>query len=306
MNREVLVLGGRIYCDFIFTGLPSLPRLGEELFAKELRVHIGGPANTAIALRRLDLHPRLLADLGTDFFSEYISAMLAREDLDQSLIQRRSFPAAAVTVALPLDGERAFVSYVEPDQLPLYEPALLTDLSAQTMHICGMGVGLRQREFVRAAKEAGLTLLLDCACEQIDLKDPATRNLVASVDYLMPNIAEALSMANSRNIYRATKLLGELVPTVVVKMGPDGALAYTRGHWVDAPALEVSPIDTTGAGDCFAAGFILGLLGGHSLQTCLQYGNVAGGLSTLGCGASCAPTLEQFHQHVPSCAPAFS
>jgi sugar/nucleoside kinase (ribokinase family) len=300
MNREVLLLGGRIYCDLIFTGLPSLPRLGEELFAKDLRVHIGGPANTAIALRRLDLQPRLIADLGTDFFSEYISAMLAREDLDQSLIQRRDFPAVAVTVALPLDGERAFISYVEPEQLPQYEPALLDGTSAQTLHICGMAVGLRQRAFVRAAKEAGLTLLLDCASEQLDLKDPDTRDLVASVDYLMPNIAEALSMARSRNIYRATKLLGELAPTVVVKMGADGALAYTQGHWVDAPALDVSPVDTTGAGDCFAAGFILGLLGGHSLQTCLQYGNVAGGLSTLGCGASCAPTLQQFCQYVPT------
>jgi sugar/nucleoside kinase (ribokinase family) len=306
MNREVLLLGGRICCDLIFTGLPSLPQLGEELFAKELKVHIGGPANTAIALRRLGLQPRLLADLGTDFFSQYISAMLAREDLDQSLIQRRNFPATAVTVALPLDGERAFISYVEPEQLMPYEPALLGDTSAEAMHICGMGVGLRQREFVQAAKEAGLTLLLDCACEQLDLKDPATRDLVASVDYLMPNIAEALSMAQSRNIYRATKLLGELVPTVVVKMGADGALAYSRGQWMDAPALDVTPVDTTGAGDCFAAGFILGLLGGQPLQICLQYGNVAGGLSTLGCGASCAPTLEQFRQYVPGCELAFS
>lgn len=306
MNPEVLLLGGRVYCDLIFTGLSSLPQPGEELFAKELKVHIGGPANTAIAMRRLELQPRLLADLGTDFFSEYVSAMLARENLDQSLIQRRNFPAAAVTVAFPLDGERAFVSYVEPEQLPQYKPALLEDIPAQTLHICGLGVGLRQREFVRAAKEAGMILLLDCACEQLDLKDPATRDLVASVDYLMPNIAEALSMARSHNIYRATKLLGELASTVVVKMGPDGALAYSRGQWVDAPALDLSPVDTTGAGDCFAAGFILGLLSGQPLQTCLQYGNIAGGLSTLGCGASCAPTLEQFRQYASACKLAFS
>ncbi len=306
MSREVLLLGGRIYCDLIFTGLSSLPRLGEELFAKDLRVHIGGPANTAIALRRLSLQPRLLADLGTDFFSEYICAMLGREDLDQSLIQKRDFPAAAVTVAFPLNDERAFVSYIEPDHLPQYEPALLQGISAKVLHICGMGIALRQREFVRAAKEAGLTLLLDCACEQIDLGNPETRDLVASVDYLMPNIAEALAMTGSRNIYKATKHLGELAHTVVVKMGADGALAYSNGQWVDSPALDLAPVDTTGAGDCFAAGFILGLLCGHSLQTCLWYGNVAGGLSTLGCGASCAPTLEQFRQYVPTCEIAFS
>jgi sugar/nucleoside kinase (ribokinase family) len=293
MNPEILVLGGRIFCDVIFTGLASLPRPGEEVFSKGLTVHIGGPANTAIALRRLNLHPRLLADLGIDFFSNYVRTMMRQEDLDCSLIQKRDYPAAAVTVALPLDGERAFVSYREPEMMPLYGQELLEAVSAEFLHVCGMGTAYHQSEFIRAAKGQGLTLLLDCACEQIDLSDPVTRAVMASVDYLMPNVAEALAMTGARNIYKATKQLGELVPTVVVKMGADGALAYSQGQWVDAPALEVEPVDTTGAGDCFAAGFILGLASGYSLEKSLQYGNIAGGLSTLGCGASCAPTLQQ-------------
>lgn len=298
MSSEVIVLGGRIYCDLIFTGLPSLPILGAEIYAEKLTVNIGGPANTAIALRRLGLQPRLVADLGTDFFSEFIRTMLEREDLDESLIQKRHFPAAAVTVALPWDDERALVSYVEPEDLPQYEPDILHRSSARYMHVCGIGTARRHVGFLQAARAAGMSLLIDCACECTDLMDPVTGTVLDSVDFLMANISEAMGMTGARNIYKATKQLGELVPAVVVKMGADGALAYSNGQWVDAPALELEPVDTTGAGDCFAAGFILGLTEGCSLETCLRFGNVAGGLSTLGCGASCAPTLAQLRRQL--------
>lgn len=296
-DRDVIVLGGRIFCDIIFAGLPSLPRLGEEIYAERLTVNIGGAANTAIALRRLELNPRLLADLGTDFFSTFILATMEREDLDRSLIQMRDRPAAAVTVALPLDGERAFVSYVERDELPVYNVALLRDSGARFLHVCGIGIARRQVEFVQAARALGIRVSLDCSCEHIDLVDPTTRAILAAVDIILPNIAEAMAMTGARNIYMATKQLGTYVPMVVVKMGADGALAYSHGHWVDAPALPVEPLDTTGAGDCFAAGFILGQINNCSLETCLRYGNVAGGLSTLGCGATRAPTLAELQQH---------
>jgi len=298
MTAEVIVLGGRIYCDLVFSGMPSLPRLGAEIFSEKLVVNMGGPANTAIALRRLELRPQLLADLGTDFFSGYIRAMLEREDLDTSLIQNRAYPTTAVTVALPCDGERALLSYLEPESLPAYDPRIVAGSPARYMHICGLGTARHHVDLVRAAKAAGMVLLIDCACEEVDLADSASRSLLGMVDYAMPNIDEALTMTQARNIYVATKLLGELIPTVVVKMGADGSLAYSQGQWVDVPALALEPVDTTGAGDCFAAGFILGLVSGQTLETCLRYGNIAGGLSTLGCSTSCAPTLAELQNQV--------
>ncbi|RPI52322.1 MAG: hypothetical protein EHM56_08530, partial [Chloroflexi bacterium] len=231
-------------------------------------------------------------------FSEYIRVMLEREGLDRNLIQNREFPTAAVTVALPWQDERALVSYIEPEQLPHYPTDILDHVPAQFLHICGMGTARHHLDLVRVARAARMTLSLDCACEEIDLWDPVSREILGSVDYAMPNIDEALAMTGARNIYKATKQLGELIATVVVKMGADGALAYSRGQWVDAPALAIDPVDTTGAGDCFAAGFILGLATGCSLETCLRYGNVAGGLSTLGAGISAAPNLEQLQEKV--------
>jgi ribokinase len=59
------------------------------------------------------------------------------------------------------------------------------------------------------------------------------------------------------------------------------------------PALAVAPLDTTGAGDCFNAGFITAWLEGRSLRECLRWGNVVGGLSTEGLGGTGRPVRRE-------------
>jgi sugar/nucleoside kinase (ribokinase family) len=73
---------------------------------------------------------------------------------------------------------------------------------------------------------------------------------------------------------------------VVVKAGADGAYAYQKGQLLHMPALNLKPLDTTGAGDCFNAGFLRAWLDGYPLETCLRWGNIVGGLSTQGYGAT--------------------
>ncbi|WP_290902010.1 carbohydrate kinase family protein [Ferroglobus sp.] len=73
------------------------------------------------------------------------------------------------------------------------------------------------------------------------------------------------------------KLLGERVfdycPTVVVTLGKRGAEAYSNGVWFFEKAFEVTPVDTTGAGDAFASGFIYGRILGLDIKKCLKLGN---------------------------------
>jgi sugar/nucleoside kinase (ribokinase family) len=218
---DVLILGERIFCDLIFAGLPQLPKLGEELHCRKLTMTAGGPANTAIALRRLGLRPGLIADVGNDFFSQFVLDTLGREDVDTALVRRHTFPAAAVTAAFPLDDDRAMATY-------------------------------------------------------------------------LPNAAEARTITRCNDVHQAGEMLHSYGPTVVIKLGCRGAIGLDGRGWTAYPALAIEPLDTTGAGDCFAAGFILGLRLGLSLVECLRYGNIAGGLSTLGCGATSAPTYAQF------------
>ncbi len=115
-------------------------------------------------------------------------------------------------------------------------------------------------------------------------------------------------MTGADDVRKAAKTLAAFGPTVIIKQGAEGATAFVGERCVQSPAITVCPVtvgesvasweplhpvDTTGAGDCFAAGFILGLLLGYPLELCLRYGNIAGGLSTRGYGAVSAPTLRE-------------
>ncbi len=72
----------------------------------------------------------------------------------------------------------------------------------------------------------------------------------------------------------------------MIKDGGGGAYRFESGVVIHSPALPVTPLDTTGAGDVFDAGFLAARLEGRSLADCLAWGNVVGGLSTLGAGGT--------------------
>jgi sugar/nucleoside kinase (ribokinase family) len=77
-----------------------------------------------------------------------------------------------------------------------------------------------------------------------------------------------------------------LCPFVIVKAGAKGAYGITDNNLEFVPGIKVKAVDTTGAGDCFNAGFIKAWLQKKSLTQSLRYGNIVGGLSTLGRGGT--------------------
>ncbi len=72
--------------------------------------------------------------------------------------------------------------------------------------------------------------------------------------------------------------------TVVVKRGSRGSTVYTQSASIDVPAYTVKEVDPTGAGDCFDAGFICGLLEGKSERECAEIGSAAGALDAMAFG----------------------
>jgi sugar/nucleoside kinase (ribokinase family) len=71
-----------------------------------------------------------------------------------------------------------------------------------------------------------------------------------------------------------------------VKLGPRGAATLADGALLEVPAFPVEPVDTTGAGDSFDAGFLHAWLGGRPLAECLRWGSACGSLSTRGSGGT--------------------
>ncbi|MCL6682296.1 adenosine kinase [Sphingomonas alba] len=96
------------------------------------------------------------------------------------------------------------------------------------------------------------------------------------IDLLFANDHEAMQLAAAPSLGEALAVLAEKVPTLVITRGAEGALGLQDGVGVEIPAIPVAEIvDTTGAGDLFAAGFLTAHCRGHDLRKCLETGAIA-------------------------------
>ena len=128
-----------------------------------------------------------------------------------------------------------------------------------------------------AGRKVGFTLSESvCIAER---KEPFTRMIDSGgVDLLFANEDEALQLTGRTDLQSALDELQPKVPTLVITKGPQGAIGVEGGETIAIPAAPVSKvIDTTGAGDLFAAGFLTARCKGASLERCLWTGAIAAG-----------------------------
>jgi sugar/nucleoside kinase (ribokinase family) len=238
------------------------------------------------------------AHFGSDEYSDAIYALAKREGIDLSLVRRAETPYRRVTAALPLHGERAFVTHADPDpddQLKFWADALD---SADYRHV-HIGGALPPNQLTPLAREIharGATLSMDCADVPLLRERHLWGKLLPQLDIFMPNAREARMITGEDAIEDALQALLKHCHLVVIKDGAAGALIGQGDEKpLRSPGIRMGAcVDTTGAGDCFNAGFLYGWgVERAELARCALYGNICGGLSVTGeGGATTAPTRE--------------
>jgi sugar/nucleoside kinase (ribokinase family) len=290
-----ILIPGHYFCDLIFTGIPAFPSLGSEIYCDDLAVVPGGIMNTVIALRRLGVNVGWLGQVGSDFFSRYVLEYAEAEGVDTSLLIRKASPARRVTVAVSYPEDRAFITYVDPAPgivEMMFET--LDRVDAGHLHFAGLHIEPRMPELLAECHRRGIRVSMDCQHREDTLAAPLVREIIAGADLFMPNRREAQQLTGASSLEAALDMLADVTPTIVIKNGADGVVACHEGQTYTVPAIPVTPVDTTGAGDVFNAGFLAALLDGQPFETCLRWGVYCGGMSTLGPGGiSAAPTREQ-------------
>jgi sugar/nucleoside kinase (ribokinase family) len=293
-DYDVLVLGG-YFCDLIFTGLPEMPRLGAEVYGSAFDMVPGAAYTTALALRRLELRAGWVCDFGDDFFSQFVLDSARRAGLDSSLFRMHTGPVRRITAALSFPHERAFVSFA--DELVSESPIpLIVQHRPRVVLLSGLWYGSEHAELCAAAHAAGALVYMDCQCSSATLDTPGLLDSLGCVDIFAPNASEALQLTGAATVEAALAQLAALTPLVIIKCGADGVIAQAGGHVAHAPAMHVDVFDTTGAGDCFNAGFLYGHLRGLPLEMSLRCGNICGGLSTTARGGAAAPSAAQMEE----------
>jgi sugar/nucleoside kinase (ribokinase family) len=290
-SYDSLIFGG-YFCDLIVTGLPELPRLGMDLFGTGFSMLAGGSFNTVRAMHRLGAHVGWVCDFGDDMFSQFVLDEVRQEGVDPALFRLHARPLRSFSLSFSYADDRGFISFMDPVE-PVERVPYILKYRPRSVVLCHLVYGPELLALSEAARQAGARIYMDCQASDATLETPGVVESLRLVDALLPNASEALRMTGATSLEQATEMLGEHTPLVVIKKGCEGALGWQSGSLLQVPALPVEVLDTTGAGDCFDAGFIFSQLRGDPLETSLRFGVICGSLSTTGYGASAAPTLEQ-------------
>lgn len=304
MKRFLVV--GDVNVDIVLRGLPSLPIPGREILCEDFSMLLGGSAaNCARWLAGLGAHVDFWGKVGGDALGEFAIQQLAQCGIDTSGVIVDSAISTGVCVALPYAGDRALLTYMGTiDALTLAELPL--DRLGDYTHLHSASIFLQRglqpgfADLFRAAKEAGLTTSLDSGWDPEERWQVDAAGLLSQVDIFLPNEVEALHIARTSSVEEAAAALSQYAGMLVVKRGRDGALAQTGEAVHHAPAFEIDVVDTTGAGDCFNAGFLYARVEqGRALPDALRFANACGAIGATTPGASvCPPAAAEIDRFI--------
>jgi len=290
LNFDVIVVGS-YSIDLIFSGLGELPQLGKDVVGKDFQMTPGEAFISAVSMHRLGINVGWAADFGNDDFSHYALNSSREEGLNEALFVIHDRPYRRITAAASYPNDRAFITYYDPDpQVPAAISGLIKS-QAKVLLVPNLYYGDLLGVGIELIRSKNMVLIMDGNSSSGDIlgktkQCKSIRNAIKSVDIFLPNAQEARRITGEPNLEVAIRLLGELCPVIVVKDGSNGSYSIKDNELIHEPAIPVNPIDTTGAGDNFNAGFIRGWLDGFPLEICQKWGNIVGGLSTTALGGT--------------------
>jgi fructokinase len=261
----------------------------------------GAPANVAVAVARLGHPAAFLGQVGDDPFGRYLAGVLQRDNVDISGLRFTTEARTALAfVALGPGGERSFSFYRNPSADMLLRPdAVALDVidGKRIFHFGSVTLIAEPTRSatllaVQQAARAGLVVSYDPNL-RLNLwpnADAARDGMLTGLNYaqIVKVSDEELEFLTRGN--DVTPLWREAMHMIVVTHGAGGATVHTRKTTVQVPGFRVEAVDTTGAGDAFVAGMLVGILE-HStpanplgylphLKEILCFANAAAALST--------------------------
>ncbi|KKB76397.1 ribokinase [Devosia limi DSM 17137] len=264
-----------------------LPRPGETVAGGTFSMAAGGKgANQALAARRAGAEVRHFSAVGADAFADAALELLKADGVDLSNMRIAEGPTGIAMIFVDTRGENVIA--VLPGANGTMTPA-----DAETA-LKGMDAGtvlLLQQEIPQAATERALDL--SRAQDVISILNTApfidsTRTVAPKATILIANETE-FALLTGRGIDELDAAMQDWArahdQTVIVTLGPDGAKAATPNGLIQVPALQVTPVDTVGAGDTFCGYLAAGLDAGLELEAAMRRAAVAASLACLNPGA---------------------
>lgn len=240
----------------------------------------GANCNTMRAIALLGGQSGFIGKVGDDNLGEFYEEALLKAGVASYLIKTEG-PSGTCTVFISPDGERTMGTFLGP--APTISPDEITEdvlRGYDCIHIEGYLIVNEElvRETMKKAKRLGLKVALDLANYNIvnAYKGLLEEVIPQYVDILFANASEAEAFTGLP-AQEAVKALEKQVHVALVTLGKDGSLIGSEGKFYHVDAEGGKPVDTTGAGDNFAAGFLYGQSVGASLVQSAQIGSMLSG-----------------------------
>lgn len=240
----------------------------------------GANCNTMRAIALLGGQSGFIGKVGDDNLGQFYEEALLKAGVASYLIKTEG-PSGACTVFISPDGERTMGTFLGP--APTISPDEITEdvlRNYDCIHIEGYLIVNEElvRETMKKAKRLGLKVALDLANYNIvnAYKGLLEEVIPQYVDILFANASEAEAFTGLP-AQEAVKALEKQVHVALVTLGKDGSLIGSEGKFYHVDAEGGKPVDTTGAGDNFAAGFLYGQSVGASLEQSAQIGSMLSG-----------------------------
>ncbi|RED84214.1 carbohydrate kinase family protein [Cohnella phaseoli] len=305
---KVVYIVGELNPDAILSGPDVKPEPNKEKLIEHFELTLGSSsAITACVLARLGVEVRFVSIAGNDEYGRFCIEQLKQYGVNTDYVAITDREKTGVTFSLSNPTDRSLLTYM--GTIPLVEPSLipLTEIAREADHLhfgsffLQEGMKPHWQEVFRQVRQAGVTTSFDTGYDPHERWDrEIIASLLAHTDYFIPSETEAEHIFGSSDPEELANALPEKRGFVALKRGGEGAsLLPSSGAWIHAEAYRVSPIDTTGAGDSFNAGFLYARLHKASAEECLRFASACGAMATLRIGGvKGAPTADEVLQFI--------
>lgn len=250
-------------------------------YTSGMKIHrsTGGSAgNTVCALSALGANPGFIGKVGQDETGTFFGDTLRQRGVN-ALLATCDLPSGVASTFISTDGERTFGTYLGA-AATLRAEDLSRKMFAGYNYLYIEGYLLQDHDLmqraVQLAKEEGLQVCLDMASYNVveAERDFFDQLIVKYVDIVFANESEALAYTGKAP-HEALEEIASKCSIAVVKTGKEGSLVKKGTEVIQLLSCPIDNVlDTTGAGDFYAAGFMYGLTCGYSLEKCVQISTI--------------------------------
>lgn len=256
-----------------------------QFYFKQMQTHqdTGGSAgNTIRSLAKIGVQTGFIGKIGDDEYGRFYRDSLQRNGIEAKLDVSPNEPSGIASTFISSNGERTFGTYLGAAAL-LTQDSIKPELFAGYQYLYIEGYLTQSHPMIlhamKLAKEQNMKICMDMSSYNIVAGDlDFFKQLIAEyVDIIFANEQEAYAYTG-KGAVEALDELGEKCEIAVVKVGPEGSYIRCGAETVKVPPLSSSKaIDTNGAGDYYAAGFLYGLLQKCSIKQCGEIGSLLSG-----------------------------